>query len=150
MNFGFRKMSKILAGSQRSCLPFSVSLSSIHSSSEFRMSVVINIFKTCLCLSSIVYTIIARSIRIHSIYLFVTTSLRIMMSQPKSPQCQKMAVLLFGYAGSSFRQLEKHSLIYNKLGYKTLSCILPLPLLPHYEVQNIVDCSRQVGLIRVY
>merc|ERR1719342_901216 len=55
-----------------------------------------------------------------------------------------MAVLLFGYAGSSFRQLEKHSLMYNKLGYTTLSCILPQNYLFHFEVPKIVECSKQV------
>ena len=66
------------------------------------------------------------------------------MAQPSSSNGHKMAVLLFGYAGSSFRQLEKHSLMYNKLGYTTLSCILPQNYLFHFDVTKVEDCSKQV------
>ena len=34
-------------------------------------------------------------------------------------------VLVFGYAGSGLRQLEKHYKLYNSLGYRTLACVPP-------------------------
>ena len=55
-----------------------------------------------------------------------------------------LAVLLFGFAGSSMKQLEKHSKLYNNLGYKTLSCILPQQYIFRFDVPNIVKCSQQV------
>jgi len=54
------------------------------------------------------------------------------------------AVLLFGYAGSSFRQLDKHSKLYNSLGYKTLSCILPIENMFHNDNKKISAFSRSV------
>ena len=63
--------------------------------------------------------------------------------QPQIPD--NLAVLLFGFAGSSMKQLEKHSRLYNSLGYKTLSCILPQQYLFRFDVPNIVKCSKQVN-----
>ena len=47
------------------------------------------------------------------------------------------SVLLFGFAGSKKHQLEKHSKLYNELGYHTLYCILPLQHLFHYDIHRI-------------
>ena len=71
----------------------------------------------------------------------------IIISPPQRCQSQipdNLAVLLFGFAGSSMKQLEKHSKLYNNLGYKTLSCILPQQYLFRFDVPNIVKCSKQV------
>ena len=54
------------------------------------------------------------------------------------------AVLLFGFAGSSFKQLDRHSELYNDLGYKTLSCILPLEHLFHNDTKAMSEFSRCV------
>jgi len=54
------------------------------------------------------------------------------------------AVLLFGFAGSTFRQLDKHSELYNSLGYKTLSCILPIENMFHNDARNVSAFSRSV------
>ena len=51
------------------------------------------------------------------------------------------SVLLFGFAGSKKHQLQKHSKLYNELGYHTLYCILPLQYLFHYDVHRI-RCHR--------
>ena len=56
-------------------------------------------------------------------------------SPPSSPS--PPSVLLFGFAGSKKHQLEKHSKLYNELGYQTLYCILPLQHLFHYDVHKI-------------
>lgn len=54
------------------------------------------------------------------------------------------AVLLFGFAGSTFKQLDKHSDLYNSLGYKTLSCILPKEDIFHNDTRNVSAFSRSV------
>ena len=59
---------------------------------------------------------------------------------------RNVAVLLFGFAGSSYKQLEKHSVLYNSLGYKTLHCILPIRHIFHYDVPRIISCSQKVCL----
>ena len=53
-------------------------------------------------------------------------------------------VLVFGYAGSGLRQLEKHCKLYNSLGYRTLSCVPPQEFLFHYDVPQLVQLSRSV------
>ena len=47
------------------------------------------------------------------------------------------------------KQLEKHSKLYNNLGYKTLSCILPQQYIFRFDVPNIVKCSQQVININI-
>ena len=54
------------------------------------------------------------------------------------------AVLLFGFAGSTFKQLDKHSELYNSLGYKTLSCILPKEGIFHNDTRKMSAFSRSV------
>ena len=54
------------------------------------------------------------------------------------------AVLLFGFAGSSFKQLDKHSMLYNSLGYKTVSCILPKENIFHNDTRSVSAFSRSV------
>lgn len=57
------------------------------------------------------------------------------------------SVLLFGFAGSKKHQLEKHSKLYNELGYQTLFCILPLQNLFHYDVHKIRCKSKTRALL---
>ena len=58
-------------------------------------------------------------------------------TSPTPPPSSPLSVLLFGFAGSKKHQLEKHSKLYNELGYRTLYCILPLQHLFHYDVHRI-------------
>ena len=51
---------------------------------------------------------------------------------------------MFGFAGSSFKQLEKHSSLYNSLGYRTLSCIVPHHYTFTFDMDSIIDCSNMV------
>ena len=53
------------------------------------------------------------------------------------PTTSRPSVLLFGFAGSKKHQLEKHSKLYNDLGFHTLYCILPLQHLFHYDIHRI-------------
>ena len=54
------------------------------------------------------------------------------------------AVLLIGNAGATFRQLERHSELYNSLGFRTLACTLPLQFVFHYDIPNTVRFCKQV------
>jgi len=65
-------------------------------------------------------------------------------TSPTPPPSSPPSVLLFGFAGSKKHQLEKHSKLYNELGYRTLYCILPLQHLFHYDVHRIRDCAHWV------
>jgi len=60
------------------------------------------------------------------------------------PTTSRPSVLLFGFAGSKKHQLEKHSKLYNDLGFHTLYCILPLQHLFHYDIHRIRDCANWV------
>jgi len=60
------------------------------------------------------------------------------------PATSRPSVLLFGFAGSKKHQLEKHSKLYNDLGFHTLYCILPLQHLFHYDIHRIRDCANWV------
>ena len=51
---------------------------------------------------------------------------------------------MFGYAGSSLGHVLKHAALYNSLGYRTLSCVLPQEYLFHYQTAQIVSFSRSV------
>ena len=57
---------------------------------------------------------------------------------------ESVAVLLLGNAGATFRQLERHSELYNSLGIKTLACTLPLQFVFHYDIPNTVRFCKQV------
>ena len=65
-------------------------------------------------------------------------------SGPVGGQDQQLGVLVFGFAGSSINQLLKHSALYNSLGYRTLSCVLPHQLMFCYKIPEIVEFSRRV------
>ena len=63
---------------------------------------------------------------------------------PGVPAPEGVAVLLLGNAGATFRQLERHSELYNSLGYRTLACTLPLQFVFHYDIPNTVRFCKQV------
>ena len=60
------------------------------------------------------------------------------------PAPEGVAVLLLGNAGATFRQLERHSELYNTLGFRTLACTLPLQFVFHYDIPNTVRFCKQV------
>ena len=66
------------------------------------------------------------------------SSLRI--SQKSESQC----VIVFGSAGMTPKQLSKFSQLYNNLGFKTISCILPQEHIFHYDIPQIKACSQKV------
>ena len=84
----------------------------------------------------------------------ISSEFKIIVTEPSENKSQDIdrnfAVLLFGFAGSSYKQLEKHSILYNNLGYKTLHCILPIKHHYHYDIPRIVDCSRQVWMKNLF
>ena len=77
----------------------------------------------------------------------LSSSFPITVSNPKFRSFNKpddVGVLLFGFAGSSHRQLEKHTTLYNSLGYRTVSCILPHKYLFTFDIDNIKKHSDMV------
>ena len=68
-------------------------------------------------------------------------------SHPRVPAPEGVAVLLLGNAGATFRQLEKHSDLYNSLGYRTLACILPRVYVFHYDIPSTVKFCKQVNMV---
>ena len=57
---------------------------------------------------------------------------------------ENVAVVLCGFAGSKYKHLEKHSLMYNDLGYKTIHCVMPMEYTFTYDIDNIRRCSREL------
>ena len=68
-------------------------------------------------------------------------------SHPRVPAPEGVAVLLLGNAGATFRQLERHSELYNSLGYRTLACILPRVYVFHYDIPSTVGFCKQVNIL---
>ena len=66
----------------------------------------------------------------------------------RDPVPDNTAVLLLGNAGATFRQLEKHSDLYNSLGYRTLACILPRVFVFHYDIPSTVKFCKQVNIVK--
>jgi len=64
--------------------------------------------------------------------------------EKQGTQVTKPTILVFGFAGSTKSRALKPSQVYNKLGYPTLTCVLPLEHLFHYDVENIKKCAREV------
>ena len=65
-------------------------------------------------------------------------------SHSRVPAPEGVAVLLLGNAGATFRQLERHSELYNSLGLRTLACTLPLQFVFQYDIPNTVRFCKQV------
>ena len=65
----------------------------------------------------------------------------------RDPVPDNTAILLLGNAGATFRQLEKHSELYNSLGYRTLACILPRVYVFHYDIPSTVKFCKQVNMV---
>lgn len=61
-----------------------------------------------------------------------------------SPKSESQCVIVFGSAGMTPKQLSKFSQLYNSLGYKTISCILPQQHIFHYDIPQIKACSQKV------
>jgi len=52
-------------------------------------------------------------------------------------------ILLLGYSGSRLQYLQKHSLMYNSLGYRTIACAFPFEYIFHFDIEGIeVVCDR--------
>ena len=60
-------------------------------------------------------------------------------SSPSSP-----TVILLGYAGSPKHHLTKFEDLYNNLGYRSISSIMPHKHIFEYDVASIRDCASQV------
>jgi len=60
-------------------------------------------------------------------------------SSPSSP-----TVILLGYAGSPKHHLTKFEDLYNNLGYRSISSIMPHKHIFEYDVASIRDCAIQV------
>jgi len=53
-------------------------------------------------------------------------------------------IILFGFAGSKPRQLDKQAAVYNELGYNSLSTILPHQHLFYYNTAEVRNCADLV------
>ena len=53
-------------------------------------------------------------------------------------------IVLFGYYGSPRKNLQKYVDLYDRLGYNTVSCILPEPIMLHYDVHGARTCAESV------
>ena len=61
-----------------------------------------------------------------------------------STKSESQCVIVFGSAGMTPKQLSKFSQLYNSLGFKTISCILPQEHIFHYDIPKIKACSQKV------
>ena len=75
------------------------------------------------------------------------SALNISIDCHRDPVPDNTAVLLLGNAGATFQQLEKHSELYNSLGYRTLACILPRVYVFHYDIPSTVRFCKQVNMV---
>jgi len=55
-----------------------------------------------------------------------------------------VGIVLFGYSGSPLRYLQKHSLMYNSLGYRTIACAIPNEYTWTWDVDNIQVCCDRI------
>ena len=93
----------------------------------------------------ILHTGVQRSLLTTSTNSASSQKFDIRVSAPRHPRVPEgAAVLLLGNAGATFRQLERHSELYNSLGYRTLACTLPLQFVFHYDIPNTVRFCKQV------
>ena len=62
----------------------------------------------------------------------------------KDLEAAKPIVLVFGYAGAPKEKILPFSDLYNRLGYCTLSCTLPIQSLFHGNLPEIEQCADAV------
>ena len=62
----------------------------------------------------------------------------------KDLKAAKPIVLVFGYAGAPKEKILPFSDLYNRLGYCTLSCTLPIQSLFHWNLPEIEQCADAV------
>ena len=65
--------------------------------------------------------------------------------QPKSANNEKQPiVLLMGHAGAKRHQLRKFEQLYEDLGYRTLSCVMPRENLFCYDIAAVRECAEDL------